>query len=199
LTEDEIAAVHEAAHAAFALLGKWTKLAGPVMLRGPGCGDVVMSTDVEAIRRSVEADPGFDRDLPRIELVRALLAGPIAERMLAERKRTALGEEDLGDFSENDYATVAQQLAELDPPRPGLRHRLEREIRQRLEEPALWSAIERFAAILIERRRLEAEEATAILGPMLAPRSGRAVSGWRAALEGLRRAFSGGSRAARNE
>lgn len=198
MTEDEIAAVHEAAHAAFALLGKWTKLAGPVVLKGPGCGDVVMSTNVEAIRRSVEADPGFDREMPRIELVRALLAGPIAERMLAERKRAALGEEDLGDSSENDYATVAEQLAALDPPRPGLRQRLEREVRERLKEPAVWSAVERFAAILIERRRLEAEEATAILGLMLPPPKGRARSGWSAALQAFRRTFSGGGRARRN-
>ena len=48
MTDDEVGAVHEVAHAVFAVLGEWTKLAGPVVLKGSGYGDVVMATDVEA-------------------------------------------------------------------------------------------------------------------------------------------------------
>jgi hypothetical protein len=163
MTEDEIAAVHEAAHAVFAVFGEWTKLAGPVVLKGPGSGDVVMSTDSEAIGRAIEADHGFDRDLPRIHLVRSLLAGPIAERILADTGRAVLGEDELREASEGDYSVIAEQLGQLDPPRPGLLDILERDVRKRLDQPATWSAVERFAAILIERRRLEPEEAMAIL------------------------------------
>lgn len=180
MTEDEVAAVHESAHAVFAVFGPWTKLAGPVVLKGPGHGDVVMSTDTDAIRRSLAADSRFDRDLPRIHLIRSLLAGPLAERLLAERGRAILGEDALRDACEGDYAIVAEQLAALEPPRPDLLDRLEREVRQRLEQPAVWAAVERFAAILLDRRRLEAAEASAILhalGPVdVAPGSRR---GWR--------------------
>jgi hypothetical protein len=163
LGEDEILALHEAAHAVFAAFGNWTRLAGPIVLAGRGGGDVVMGTDVEAIRRTLAADPGFDRDLPRIELVRALVAGPMAERLLVAQGRARLLESDLADAGRNDYAVIAEQLAQLDPPRPGLLARLEQETRERLEQPLTWAAIERFAAILSERRRLEADEATAIL------------------------------------
>ena len=164
MTDDEVAAVHEAAHAVFAVFGRWTKLAGPVVLRGPGHGDVVMSTDAEAIGRTLGRDPRFDRELPRIQLVRALLAGPTAERILADRGLADLSDEDLSDVSRGDYAVVAEQLGELKPPRPDLLDRLEREVRRRLEQPAIWLAVERFAAVLLERRSLGAEEATAILG-----------------------------------
>ena len=163
MSEDEILAVHEAAHAVFAVFGEWTRLAGPVVLKGPGHGDIVMATDIEAIRRTIEADPRFDRDLPRINLIRALLAGPIAERILMETGRAELGEDDLRAASTGDYAVIAEQLAELRPPRPGLLHRLERDVRRRLEQPATWSAVERFAAILLDRRRLEADEAMGLL------------------------------------
>ncbi len=163
MTEDEILAVHEAAHAVFAAFGEWTRVAGPVVLKGPGHGDVVMATDPPAIRRTLRRDHGFDRDAPRIELVRSLLAGPIAERMLAERGWAALSEADMLEASAQDYAVIAEQLGRLDPPRPGLLDRLERDVRRRLEEPAIWAAVERFAAILLERRSLEADEASAIL------------------------------------
>lgn len=188
MTEDEVGAVHEAAHAVFAVFGPWTRLAGPVILRGPGHGDVVMATDTDAIRRSLEADSGFDRDLPRIHLVRALLAGPIAERLLAQRGRAALSEDDLSDSSQGDYAVVAEQLGALRPPRPDLLARLERDVRWRLEQPSVWSAVERFAAILLDRRSLEAVEASAILeamGPVdLSSAEGRS-RGWRARLLAL--------------
>jgi hypothetical protein len=87
----------------------------------------------------------------------------MAERLLVERGRARLSEAALKDACADDYAVAADQLAFLDPPRPGLIERLEREVRQRLEQPSTWSAIERFAAILLQRRRLEEEEATAIL------------------------------------
>ena len=163
MSEDEILAFHEAAHALFAVFGEWTRLAGPVVLKGPGHGDVVMSTDPPAIRRTLRRDRGFDRDEPRIELVRSLLAGPVAERMLAERGLAALSEADIVEASAQDYAVIAEQLGRLDPPRPGVLDRLERDVRRRLEQPAIWAAVERFAAILLERRRLEADEASAIL------------------------------------
>lgn len=163
MTEDEIAAVHEAAHAVFAVSGEWTKLGGPAALQGPGHGDVIMSTDPEAIRRSIAADPAFDRDLPRIQLIRSLLAGPVAERILLETGRAALGEDELRQASAGDYAVISEQLGQLNPPRPGLLERLEREVRQTLAEPAIWSAVEQFAAILLDRRSLEPNEATAIL------------------------------------
>ena len=168
MTEEEVTAFHEAAHAVFAAFGRWTKLAGPVALDGIG-GDVVMSTDAGAIRRTLSADPGFDRDLPRIELVSALLAGPLAERMLVESGRTGLGEPALTDACAGDYGTIAGQLAQLDPPRPNLLPRLEREVRVWLAEPSHWRAIERFAAILRDRRRLEADEASAILARLRPP------------------------------
>ena len=186
MSEDEVAAIHEAAHAVFAEFGDWTKLAGPVVLKGPGHGDVVMATDPPAIQRAIAADPGFDRDLPRIHLIRSLLAGPIAERMLVESGRAELGEGELEAACEGDYAVVAEQIDQLDPPRPDLLERLERDVRARLEEPALWSAVERFAAVLLDRRRLEADEAWAILGAMraeagidLSPPGERKAGRWR--------------------
>lgn len=163
MTEDEIAAVHESAHAVFAAFGQWTKLAGPVVLKGPGHGDVVMSTDGEAIRRSIVADRRFDRDLPRIHLIRSIMAGPVVERMLVERGLADLDEQDLRAGADIDDSVIAEQLGKLDPPRPGLLEQLEREVRERLERPEIWSAVERFAEILIVRRRLEADEASAIL------------------------------------
>lgn len=172
MTDDEVAAFHEAAHAAFAAFGPWTRLAGPVALGDEGCGDVVMATDGEAISRTLASNPAFDRDLPRIDLICCLLAGPIAERMLRERGRTEATEGDLGLMCRNDYEVVAEQIAQIDPPRLGLLSRLERDVRLWLEQPAHWAIVERFAAILLERRRLTADEASAILAEIRAATHG---------------------------
>jgi hypothetical protein len=163
MTEDEIAACHEAAHAAFATFSKWTKLAGPVSLDGGGCGEIVMSTDGAAAGRAIQADPGFDRQIPRIYLIGSLLAGPMAERILLERGRARLTESDLVAIGERDYRNISEQLGHIDPPRPGLLEGLERDVRRWLERPPVWAAVEQFAAILRDRRRLEAEEASAVL------------------------------------
>jgi hypothetical protein len=173
MTDAEIAAVHEAAHAAFATLGPWTRLAGPVALQRLGEGDVVMGTDGPAIGRALAADPSFDPDLPRLDLVRALLAGPVAERLLVERGKAALTEADLAATSAGDYDVVAEQLACLAAPGPDLAA-LEREVRRRLEEPGLWSLVERFAAILLDRRSLPADEAERVLEAL---RAGGPVEG----------------------
>ncbi|HEX8381661.1 MAG TPA: hypothetical protein VF619_14060 [Allosphingosinicella sp.] len=163
MSEDEIAAVHEAAHAVFAASGPWTRIHGPVTLKAHGAGDVRMSTDVEAISASIRSDPRFDRNLPRLHLIRALLAGPLAERILADRGRARLSEALLIEAAEEDYENILDQLAKLDPPGRDRLARLEREVREELERPAVWTAVERFAAVLLERRAMGAEEATAIL------------------------------------
>ena len=167
MREDEVTSIHEAAPEVVAVSGRWTKLAGPVAIDRDGGGDVVMSTDVETIRRTLLADPGFDRELPRIELIGALLAGPIAERMLRERGRTESSERDLSAATHGDREVIRAQIEQIAPPRPGLLEQVERDVRRRLEQPAVWGAIERFARILLERRRLEADEATAILAGIL--------------------------------
>ena len=166
MTEEELAAFHEAAHAVVAVCGKWTKLAGPVILHGRGGGDVVMSTDGTAAARALRADPGFSRDVPRLQLIRALLAGPVAERILRDRGRADLSEAELTRASELDYANVFEQIGQLASSAPDLLDRLEAEVRQRLEQPAVWSAVERFAAIVLDRGRLEVDEASAILNRM---------------------------------
>lgn len=166
MTEDELAAFHEAAHAVVAVCGKWTKLAGPVILHGRGGGDVVMSTDGKAAARALRADPGFSRDVPRLHLIRALLAGPVAERILRDRGQAELSDEAFTRASELDYANVSEQIGRLASSPPDLLDRLEAEVRQRLEQPAVWSAVERFAAILLDRGRLEVDEASAILNRM---------------------------------
>jgi hypothetical protein len=163
MNEDEIAAVHEAAHAVFAAFSPWTRIHGPVALKPYGAGDIRMSTDVAAISGSIRSNPRFDRDLPRLQLIRALLAGPVAERILIDRGRARLSEALLIDAAEGDYETVLDQLGKLDPPRPDLLPRLEREVREELERPAVWITVERFAAILLERRAMGAEEASAVL------------------------------------
>lgn len=163
MNEDEIAAVHEAAHAVFAAFGPWTRIHGPVTLKTQGAGDIRMSTDVAAISESIRSDPRFDRDLPRLQLVRALLAGPVAERILIDRGRALLSQALAAEAAEGDYANIIDQLDKLDPPRRDLLARLEREVREELERPAVWLMVERFAALLIERRSIGAEEASAIL------------------------------------
>jgi len=155
------------------VLGPWTRLAGPVALVRWGEGDVVMGTDGQAIGRALAADPGFDLDLPRLDLVRALLAGPAAERLLVERGRAALTEADLAATSAGDYAVVAEQLASLRRRGPDLAA-LELEVRHRLEEPALWSLVERFAAILLDRRSLSVDEAERVLEALSAGTSAQA-------------------------
>jgi hypothetical protein len=50
-------------------------------------------------------------------------------------------------------------------------------VRQRLEQPAIWAAIESFAAILCDRRRLEADEASAILAGLRPPSAGEPSTG----------------------
>lgn len=164
MDEDEIAAVHEAAHAVFAAFSPWTRIHGPVTLKPHGAGDISLSTDVAAIGESIRADPRFERSLPRLNLIRALLAGPAAERILTDRGRARLDETLLVEAAEGDYRNVFDQLDKLDPPERGLLPRLEREVREELERPEVWATVEQFAAVLIERRAIGAEEATAILG-----------------------------------
>lgn len=174
MNEDEIAAVHEAAHAVFAAFGPWTRIHGPVTLRPYGTGDIRMSTDVAAISESIRSDPGFDRNLPRLQLIRALLAGPVAERILIERGRALLSEAVVVRAAKGDYENVLDQLDKLDPPGRHLLARLEREVREELERPAVWTTVERFAGVLLERRAMGAEEASAILGK-IATKAGTSI------------------------
>jgi hypothetical protein len=161
MRDEEVAAMHEAAHAVFAAFSPWTKLAGPVALGEGASGDVTIGTDVVAISKAMKLIGDFDRGLPRIHLIRALLAGPMVERLLVERGRTDLGEADLLAAGVGDYANVREQMAALSETDDNLLPRLEAEVRHILERPRVWSAIEQFAEILLERRRLEAGEAEA--------------------------------------
>ena len=163
MNEDEIAAVHEAAHAVFAAFSPWTRIHGPVTLKAHGAGDIRMSTDVAAISATIRSGSRFDRNLPRLHLIRSLLAGPVAERILVDRGRAVLSEALRLEAAERDYENIFDQLDKLDPPRRDLLAQLEREVREELERPAVWTTVERFAAVLIERRFMGAEEATAIL------------------------------------
>lgn len=163
MDEDEIAAVHEAAHAVFAALGRWTRIHGPVSLKGHGAGDIRMSTDVAAISRTVGSNPRFDRNLPRLQLIRALLAGPVAEKVLVDHGRARLSEALLIEAGEGDYRNVIDQLDKLDPPRRDLLPRLEIEVREALERPAVWTTVEQFAAVLLERRVMDPTEASAAI------------------------------------
>jgi hypothetical protein len=137
-----------------------------------------MATDRRAITATLASNPGFDRELPRLCLIRALLAGPIAERILANRRRARLTECDLVAAGVQDYENVFDQLDKLTPPGRSLLRQLEADVREVLERPAVWSTVERFAAVLLQRRSLGAEEATRIL--MRAGRqSGLVASPWR--------------------
>jgi hypothetical protein len=122
-----------------------------------------MSTDVAAIGDSIGSDPRFDRNLPRLHLIRSLLAGPVAERILIDRGRARIGEAVRIEAAEGDYEIIFDQLDKLDPPGRDLLARLEVEVREELERPAVWTTVERFARILIERRFMTAEEATAVI------------------------------------
>ncbi|HEX8480981.1 MAG TPA: hypothetical protein VF650_03675 [Allosphingosinicella sp.] len=163
MDEDEIASVHEAAHAVFAAFSPWTRIHGPVTLKAHGAGDIRMSTDVAAISATIRTDSKFDRNLPRLHLIRSLLAGPVAERILVDRGLARLGKPALIEAAEGDYENIFDQLDKLEPPRRDLLAPLEREVREELERPAVWMTVERFAAVLVRRRTLSAEEASAIL------------------------------------
>jgi hypothetical protein len=134
MNEDEIAAVHEAAHAVFAAFGPFTRIHGPVTLQPYGAGGIRMSTDIAA-SDTIRRNPRFDRNLPRLHLVRALLAGPVAERILVDRGRAMIGEALLTKSAEGDYESIFDQLDKLDPPRRDLLAQLEREVREALERP----------------------------------------------------------------
>ncbi|HZG07626.1 MAG TPA: hypothetical protein VEZ70_01460 [Allosphingosinicella sp.] len=175
MSEDEVAAIHEAAHAVFAAFSPCTRIHGPVSLEPGGGGDIAMATDVAAIARAVEADPFFDRNLPRLHLIRALLAGPLAERILVDRGRARLSKAALAEAGEGDYEMIHKQLDQLDPARRDLLPRLEADVREALERPAVWATVERFAAILLQRGSIEAQEAGAMLRA-IAAESGLSVS-----------------------
>jgi hypothetical protein len=163
MSEDEVAAMHEAAHAVFAALGPCIRIHGPVTLDREGGGDVRMSTDAAAIAAAAEADPLFDRTGPRLQLIRALLAGPMAERMLVESGRVRLSETDLAQAFEGDYEVICEQLDALGPRGRALLPGLEADVREALAGPALWATVERFAFILLQRRSIGAQEAESIV------------------------------------
>ncbi|HEX8468881.1 MAG TPA: hypothetical protein VF620_13865 [Allosphingosinicella sp.] len=163
MDEDEIASVHEAAHAVFATFSPWTRIHGPVTLKAHGAGDIRMSTDIAAISDTIRTNSSFDRNLPRLHLIRSLLAGPVAERILVDRGLARLSKPELMEAAEGDYENIFDQLDKLEPPRRDLLAQLEREVREELERPAVWMTVERFAAVLVRRRTLSAEEAAAIL------------------------------------
>jgi hypothetical protein len=188
MSEDEVAAIHEAAHAVFAAFSPCTRIHGPVSLEPGGGGDISMATDVAAIARAAKADPLFDRNLPRLHLIRALLAGPLAERILVARGQARLSEAALAEAREGDYEIIHKQLDLLDPPRPDLLPRLEADVRGALERPPVWASVERFAAILLQRGSIDAQEAEAALKE-IAAETGLSLSrgkvGWRDPVTGL--------------
>ncbi|KQV64032.1 hypothetical protein [Caulobacter sp. Root343] len=164
--DDRLAAVHEAAHAVFALGDEDQPiiLAGAVTLAGRGFGAAAIGLDT--VRLGTLTDPG--RVQARQTLIWSFVAGGVAETHAAKLWNIPLTPRETRAATQVDYQLARQVLAEISA---------EVDDRQLAEyeadialtlEGKIWDVVAAFAAELQDKRRLEAAAATALVRKLCA-------------------------------
>lgn len=164
--DDRLAAVHEAAHAVFALGDEAQPiiLAEAVTLAGRGFGAAAIGLDL--IRLRALAEPARVR--ARETLIWSFVAGGVAETHAAKLWNIPLAPAETRAATQVDYQLARQVLAEI---------HAEVEDRQLAAYEAdialaldgrIWDVVAAFAAVLQNDRRLEAAAATALVRQLCA-------------------------------
>lgn len=116
MTDDEIAAYHEAAHAAVAYCSEWLDVADDLVLLTNGHGDAAVKMDPDAIQKALAEDGDFTGDIARQELIHAFLAGAAVERELVSRGMAAISEVDILSAASTDYECARNVLGKMIAP-----------------------------------------------------------------------------------
>ena len=116
MTDDEIAAYHEAAHVAVAHCSEWIQLADDLVLLANGHGDAAVKMDSDAIQKAIAEDASFTGDIAREELIHAFLAGAAVERELVSRGMAAISDVDILSAASNDYQCARHVLGKMIAP-----------------------------------------------------------------------------------
>ena len=161
MTDDEIAAYHEAAHAAVAYCSEWTQLADDLVLLGRGHGDAAVKLNRSALLDAIAADQDFDSDVAREQLIYAFLAGAAAERELVARRLTTISEAEILKAASRDYQLAREQLGKLEQAAPLVEY--EQAVTDTIRNPVPWCVISKLAEELIERRTIPLTEVQEVI------------------------------------
>lgn len=104
------AAIHEAAHAAYAMQSNWLILEGPISVTSnSGKGESFIRLNNEAIMASIRENEDWDADIATIDLVVALMCGAAAEKIYS----SSIGitpTTGIIDGSQSDYDLAQKEL-----------------------------------------------------------------------------------------
>lgn len=159
----ELAAYHEAAHAVFTFNDPWHFLCGDVHANEEGHGEAPFALDHEAARNEMATSPDGNADRVFLKAAAIALAGICAEiKLRHERGAPAFDFDEASNASPTDIAYAQQALGSMVKPRPlsSVAIATQRAIS---EKPHVWANIERFALLLMDKRRLSADEAVRAL------------------------------------
>jgi hypothetical protein len=154
---DRAAAFHEAGHALVAVHAEVIDLAGPVSIGTVGDGAVALQQNNGQIRALLGED--FEPDDVHRRFILAYLAGPVAERILAEREQLALSEAETNHAGRFDKAMAEERMGRMQQP-TGLESYLV--ATHDLLSDWMWQGVVDFAEELLKERSLSAAEATAL-------------------------------------
>lgn len=161
MTDDEIAAYHDAAHAAVAYCSEWIELADDLVLLRRGHGDAAVKLDGPALRGAIAADQNFDSDVAREQLIYAFLAGAAAERELVARGLATISEAEILKAASGDYQLAREQLGKLEHAAPLADY--EQAVTDTVRNPVPWCVISKLAEELIERRTIPLAEVQEVI------------------------------------
>lgn len=164
--DDRLAAIHEAAHAVFAIgpENQPILLADAVEITGRGFGAAAIGLDTGRLKRLAAADQTHAREI----LIWAFLAGGVAETRAARLWNIPLTPSETAAAARDDYALARQILAEIADAAAGRQLAdYEDDVANNLEGK-IWDVVVGFSAVLHEKRRLEPAAATALVRALCA-------------------------------
>lgn len=153
MTDDEIAAYHEAAHVAVAHCSEWIEVADDLVLLANGHGDAAVKMDLDAIKKAIAEDHNFTGDIARKELIHALLAGAAVERELVSRRMAAISEADILNAASNDYQCARQVHGKMIAPLSLAEY--ESAVAILFKNSIAWCVVEGLAKELMVRRTIQ--------------------------------------------
>ena len=163
LTQERLCAIHEASHAVMAVNSKFHMLRESVVIRSSGHGVSPFSHDVIATRA---AEAAGQLDVDQIEKHAALIAlSGVAAEVYAHEvfDGVQLTFEDVAASAKGDVELAAKKLSMVSGNLGTILEQVEFLDQQLRSSPTLWKTILEFSEMLLARRSIGANDATAII------------------------------------
>lgn len=162
-TQLELAAYHEAAHSVAVVNDRWHYLCSSVKIAESGHGTAYFQFDNERAKNDVRSAALANLDDVFRKAAILALVGVCAEiRLLEIRGEPAPSFADAAMSSREDTDLARWAIDQMVRPVP-LEDLVDRALQVTRENSKFWCAVEKFAAVLLERRQIPPKEATDLL------------------------------------